>query len=157
MGIYMTPADAENELSPTTLVALFDDGNVGVADDGQVALTIDDAEGLVDASLAVEYPLPLPTLSGGRVDRLLRRVTKLYFRSLAFGRHPEYLQGYGEKESKTALDRADTLMAAVKAAVRELPDMKAAIKPGNIGGIVIDSGLRTFADGPNGENNLGDF
>lgn len=157
MGTYIDEDDAVNELSPTTIIALFDDGNTGTADSGQVDLTIADAEGLFDASIATQYALPLPTLAGGAIDRLIKRACKQYFRALAFGRHPEYLQGYGEKESKASYDRADRLMMSIKSAMQEMPDMKSTKRAANVGGVVYDSGPRTICDSADGTSNGGDF
>jgi hypothetical protein len=161
-GRYIAAADLINRLTPTTYIAIYDDSSnndVTSVNDAAVQLDIDSAEGEVDSYLITEQSLPLPALAGGKIDRLVRLAAIDFAEALAWLRHPEYVRTFGEnKRSAGIWDRANARMRRIKSAIQELPDnVRENGKPGNVGGVVLDTDKRMIVANIDGTSNSGDF
>ena len=161
-GKYITAADLINRLTPQVYLAMFDDDNTGdlsLVNTDAVQLVIDEAEGEVDSYLITENPMPLASLAGGKIDRLVKTGVLDFAQSLSF-RHPEYVKRYGEDPRADGLwGRATDRMKRIRSAIQQLPDIKQQTgqPPANVGGIVTDDGPRTIITSADGTNNSGDF
>lgn len=161
----LTPLiDAEtlrNTVSPEVYVAVFDDTNCGdlaVIDvSGPVTEVIDDANMLVLASLPANYAT-IPDGADTSIPVLLKTAVRLYLRYFTFIRRPEYTRVTGRDESGL-LEYADKIMGRIRAGILQIPpkDNPQHIAPGNLGGIVYESGPRTMVDSADGTFNGGDF
>jgi phage gp36-like protein len=159
-GRYVSSDDLRDRLNPTTYLAIFDDDNAGEGSANPVQLVIDSAEGEVDSYLITENALPLPALTGGKTDRLVKLCALDFAQALSYERHPEYARTFGEDAKKMSIwKRASERMGRIQAARQQLPDVveQAGPKPANVGGIVYDSGPRTITNSLDGTDNGGDF
>jgi hypothetical protein len=161
-GRYISAADLINRLTPTTYISIYDDArnnDVSSVNDAAVQLDIDSAEGEVDSYLITEQPLPLPALIGGKIDRLVKVAALDYAEALAWLRHPEYVRTFGENKRSVGIwERAEKRMRRIKDAVQELPDnVRENGKPGNVGGIILDTDKRMTVANVDGTSNSGDF
>ena len=155
MPRWLTQADIEVALSPQTLVQLTDDDRDGIADAGVIAFVIEEAEAEVEGFLVGKV-----NLDELATDRLLRLCALEFCISFLFRRHPEYVHTFGEHHRTNSLyKRAVDRMNRIQNADQQLPDLARyeAVKPRNVGGIVMDPGHRMFISNPDGSSNSGDF
>jgi len=162
-GRYLTSADLIARINPTTFVAIFDDANTNDPDDVNdvsVLAVIHEAEAEVDSYLITQYPMPLPALVGGAIDRLVKLAALDFAQALAWRRHPEYVRSFGESHRADDLEvRARARMLRIQEAIQQLPDQAElnGQRPRNVGGLVFDDGPRTIIPWPDGTDNGGDF
>lgn len=151
---YWVRADLENALGPKTVMAIFDDENDGTVNDGALVAVQVRSDSIVNSYIATVYPkLTLPLTS---VPDTVKFASLEYGLIFARDRAVEYWSKQGEGEREFRLKEARKNMAELITATRVLYDSPEP-KPATVGGFVTTSGPRTFVDGPNGEDNLGDF
>lgn len=150
---YWTLGELQAFVGAPTVQALLDDDNAGVIDTAALLEIQQLSDGMVDGGLARVFPGPFP-LTQTPAPVLVRQASLLWAKALLFERHPEYVRRYGEGPRKTAEAFLDRLIAA-----REyLTDaLNMSTKPGNVGGLVTDSGPRMTINNADGSSNTGDF
>ena len=158
---FITPALLRTALSPTTYLAIFDDdgtNNVAYVDASDaVKLCISRAHVRVVSYLGNIYNR-IPDGADADIPGLLADAELNYATGIAFDRHPEYVRTFGESERrKAAFDQADMTMKAVRGAMLSITDVPSLEKAANVGGVVIDGGVRVFLPSPDGTTNSGDF
>lgn len=126
-GRYINTTDLIRRLNPKTFLAIYDDEDSGdplQVDDLIVQQDIDSAEGEVDSYLILIGTLPLPTLAGGAIDRLIKTAALDYAEALSFLRHPEYPRTFGENgKSKGLWTIAEKRMERIKKSLQQMPDI----------------------------------
>lgn len=154
---YVTKDDLEGALSPPTVTALFDDDGAGVPNETAVQTVLNRASRRVDSYLARVYVGPFP-VTQTPVPETIKEAALEFAIAFSFERHPEYVHTYGETyRGASRYKRACEIMDRICQGQQEIPDWNLQPKPRNVGGIIISTGPRTIIDGPNGENNGGDF
>lgn len=155
--LYVTKDDLIGALSPSTVTALFDDDGAGVPTESAVQAVLNRASRRVDSYLARVYMGPFP-VTQVPVPQAIMDAALEFAIAFSFERHPEYVHTYGETyRGASRYKRACEIMDRICQGQQEIPDWVLQPKAGNIGGIIINAGPRTIIDGPNGENNGGDF
>lgn len=155
--LYATQEDLESALSPSTVIALFEDTNNGHVDRKAIVAVLNRASRMVDSHLARVYRGPFP-VSQVPVPEIIKAVTIEYAMAFSFERHPEYVHTYGEEyRSKSKFERAESMAERLVTGQLEIPDWTLQPKGGNIGGIILSDGPRTIIDGIDGSSNGGDF
>lgn len=154
---YATQADLENQLSPATVLALFNDQDTGAVHAPAMDAVLTRASSWVDSFLARVYRGPFP-VTQSPVPAAIKDATIEFAIAFAFERHPEYVHTFGEAYRSTArFKRACDMMERICNGLQEIPDWLLQPKSLNIGGVITVSGPRTIIDNPDGTNNGGDF
>jgi hypothetical protein len=163
LGSYITIQDLVNALSPSTVLALFDDQNINIINDPPLVAVVESviarAEAEVNSYLARAYPkLKLPVTQAPQ-SQMLKQAALAFAVPFSFQRHPEYVKTYGDdpRGGMIALKRADEFMERLCTGKQFLNDVPAEPKPSIVGGIVYSPGPRTTIDSPDGTYNGGDF
>lgn len=159
MGIWLNQIDIENALTPSVVLALFDDGNTGSVNGTAIAACIDTGEQEVLSWLIDEYgPAPLSAAVQAQLaaDPALKYAALDYVKAVCFDRHPEYPQGATDaKERKWRYERADARMERYLSGKQRPPTV--ATPPANVGGAYVDNGNRIYVDSSDGTSNSGDY
>lgn len=154
---YITQADLEGALSPATVLALFNDGDLGVVSTTSLLSVLVRASTEVDSYLARVYKGPFP-VTQVPVPAIIKNCTIEFAIAFSFERHPEYVQTYGEQyRGTTRYKRACEMAERLATGLQETPDWVLSPKGQNVGGIIYANGPRTIIDSPNGTSNGGDF
>jgi hypothetical protein len=153
---YIVQADLENALSPSTILAIFEDQNTGAVNTTALNDICARATARVDSWIAAVYDGPFP-ITQSPVPAMCKELALEYGVAFCFERHPEYVRTFGELPRAERWKRADELGLRLQKAVQRMPDYTAQPKPRNVGGIVYDSGPRTIVDSADGTRNGGDF
>jgi len=156
---YVTAEMLRAALSPATYYALLDDDQVGIPEEvdasAAVALVLKRGHARVLARLPTIF-VSLPDAAiPADVPALLQDAELLYCECLSYERHPEYVRQYGGPKGK--LREADEIMERIQAAILQIADNPPQPSPANVGGIVTDSGQRTFLGYKGGVLASGDF
>lgn len=155
--VYATQTDLENSLSPATVLALYNDDNDSQVNAVAIEGVLVRATNWVDSYLATQYLPPFP-VTQTPVPAMIVAAALEFAIAFSFERHPEYVHTYGETfRAATRFKRACEMMDRIVASQQQIPDWVLQPKGKNVGGIINSSGPRTIIDGPNGENNGGDF
>jgi len=155
--VYVTQEDLEQALSPATVLALYNDLNNDSVNPTALEGVLIRATTWVDSYLATQYlgPFPVPQTP---VPMMIKMAALEFAIAFSFERHPEYVLTYGESFRATArFKRACEIMERIISSQQQIPDWALQPKGKNVGGIINSTGPRTIIDGPNGENNGGDF
>jgi len=151
---YWSQQDLEDQLSPATVLAIFDDNNNGTVSGTGLAAVQQRSDQEVDSYLATNYPkltfpvTPVPV--------------QLKWASLEFGivfardRKSEYWAKAEDNERQARLKEARAKMDRFAQGQQYLLATNEP-KPSTVGGIVVDDGRRVIADNPDGTDNAGDF
>lgn len=154
---YLVQDDLESALSPSTVLALYDDENKGVVNQTALNAVLTRASRWVDSYLARVYVGPFP-VSQLPVPEIIKDAAIEFAIAFSFERHPEYVQTYGEQyRAGTRFKRACEMMDRICQGQQEIPDWNLQPKPRNVGGIITSAGPRTIIDSPDGSVNGGDF
>lgn len=156
-AFYITQEDLEAQLSPTTVMRLFDDENTGTANASAINRVLSRACSWVDSFLARVYrgPFPVPQRP---VPQVIIDCALEFAIAFSFERHPEYVATYGESyRADSRFERACAMAERLCNGLQEIPDWVLQPKAGNIGGIVMDNAQRVILDSPDGTRNNGDF
>jgi len=163
VGDYITVADIVNAVSPSTVLALCDDGPIGDINAPEITAVVESvierAEAEVNSYLMRAYPrLTFPVVQDPP-SVMLRQAALLFAIPYMYMRHPEYVKTYGDdvRGGIDAVNDARDFMDRLCTGRQFLFDVPAEPKPSVVGGIYIASGPRTIIDGPNGCYNGGDF
>lgn len=155
------PETLRNTVSPEVYMAVFDDMNTG--DPGLVDQSAAVQEVIDDASVMVVSRLPaiygqVPDGVDTSIPILLKTAIRMYLRYFTFIRRPEYTRVTGREETGM-LEAADSIMAKIQSGIMQIPprDNPPQASPGNIGGIVYESGPRLMTESLDGTSNSGDF
>jgi hypothetical protein len=163
MGDYIGIQDIVNALSPSTVLALYDDANVGDISDAELVARVETviarAEAEVNSYLARAYPKLVLPVTQAPQSQMLKQAALAFAVPFSFQRHPEYVKTYGDdpRGGMTALKRADEFMERLCTGKQFLSDVPAEPKPSIVGGVVYSTGPRTTIDSPDGTYNGGDF
>lgn len=163
LGNYIQLVDISNAVSPTTVLALADDGNTGnIADSGVLAIVesiIARAEAECNSYVVRAYPKLIIPVAQSPLSTMLKQASLMFAIPYLYMRHPEYVKTYGDdvRGGTGAVDNAREFMERLCTGRQFLFDVPAEPKPSVVGGIYISNGPRTIIDGPNGEINSGDF
>lgn len=163
MGSYITINTIVKAISPTTVLALCDDNNIGEIDAPEVIdiveSVIERAEAQVNSFLARAYPaLVFPVVQTPN-SVMLKQASLMFAIPYMYMRHPEYVRTFGDdpRGGSDALKNAIEFMERVCTGMQFLFDVPASPKPSVVGGVFISSGPRTIIDGPGDQRNSGDF
>lgn len=155
--LYADQTDLEGSLSPATVLSLYDDDGLGVVNSQNILKVLNRASRRVDSYLARVYVGPFP-VTQTPVPEAIKEAALEFSIAFSFERHPEYVHTYGETyRGASRYKRALEIMDRICQGQQEIPDWTLQPKPRNVGGVIVSSGPRTIIDGPNGENNGGDF
>jgi len=163
VGAYITLETIVKAISPTTVLALCDDENIGDINSPEVAEVIDEiierAEVEVNSYLMRAYPNLQFPVTQSPLSVMLKQAALNFAIPFCYMRHPEYVRTYGDdvRGGVAALDNARAFMERVCTGQQYLVDVPAQSKPSVVGGVFFANGPRTILDGPNGEYNGGDF
>jgi len=149
---YWDQTALEQLIGKQTVLACFDDNNVGAPDPGslQAVQTLSDRD--VDAALATEFegltfPLEDP-------PNLVVHASLLFGRAYTYERRPEYVKRYGT----SAMDAARAYLEQLISGRKYLTDALGITEtPADVGGAVVDNANRIFVDSPDGTSNAGDY
>lgn len=154
---YITQYDLENALSPDTVLALFNDQNIGAPYMPALLAVLVRASTEVDSYLARVYKGPFP-VAQTPIPEAVKNCALEFAIAFSFERHPEYVHTYGEAyRSTTRYKRACEMAERLATGLQEIPDWNLQPKGQNVGGIIVFAGPRTIIDGIDGTNNGGDF
>jgi len=163
MGEYITLDTIVKAISPTTVLALCDDGNIGDINAPEILEVVEEviarAEAEVNSYLMRAYPnLAFPVIQSP-LSVMLKQAALQFAIPFCYMRHPEYVQQYGDEPrgGAAALDNARAFMERVCTGQQYLFDVPAQPVPSTVGGVYFASGPRTIIDGPCGQYNGGDF
>jgi hypothetical protein len=163
VGEYITLDTIVKAISPTTVIALCDDDNIGDINAPEIAEVVEEiigrAEGQVNSFLMRAYPnLTFPVVQSPK-SAILKQAALMFAIPYMFMRHPEYVRTYGDdvRGGTDALVNACEFMERLCNGQQFLTDVPASPKPSVVGGVYYASGPRTMIDGPCGQSNSGDF
>lgn len=163
MGAYITLDTIVKAISPTTVLALCDDDNIGDINAPEIAAVVEEligrAEAEVNSYLLRAYPnLSFPVVQSP-LSVMLKQAALGFAIPFCYMRHPEYVRTYGDdvKGGTGALDNARAMMERICTGQQYLVDVPAQQKPSTVGGVYFSGGPRTIIDGPDGAYNGGDF
>jgi len=163
VGAYITLETIVKAISPTTVLALCDDDNIGDINAPEIAEVVDEiierAEVEVNSYLMRAYPnLQLPVVQSP-LSAMLKQAALNFAIPFCYMRHPEYVRTYGDdvRGGVGALDNARAFMERVCTGQQYLVDVPVQPKPSVVGGVYFAGGPRTIIDGPCGQYNGGDF
>lgn len=163
MGVYITLDSIVKAISPSTVIALCDDDNIGDINAPEIADVVEEviqrAEGQVNSYLMRAYPkLTFPIVQSPN-SVMLKQAALMFAIPYMYMRHPEYVRQYGDdvRGGVQALDNAMAFMERLCTGQQFLFDVPAEPKPSVVGGVFYAGGPRTIIDGPCGQINSGDF
>ena len=156
---WLCQADLEGATSKATVIACFDDANLGAGslDDQAICSIIDRAEQETLSWLAGEYgppPIPATTLAMLAQDSFLKNAALEFAVIFMLEKHPEYVRSDGKvlgERMKRAVARMERIVQA-----RQQPPTVAQ-RPANVGGVAVDNGNRIYVDNADGTRNSGDY
>lgn len=155
--LYLTQQKLEYNLSPGTVLALYDDQQNGTVYQPALEEVLNRASRWVDSFLSRVYVGPFP-VTQTPVPEVIVQCTLEFAVSFSFERHPEYVHTYGEAyRSTTRFKRACEMAERLCNGMQEIPDWILQPKPRNVGGIITSAGPRTIINDPDGTDNGGDF
>ncbi len=163
MGAYITLENIVKAISPTTVLALLDDDNIGDLNAPEILAIADEiierAEVEVNSYLVRAYPRLVFPVTQSPLSAMLKQAALQFAIPFCYMRHPEYVRTYGDdvRGGTGALDNARALMERLCTGQQYLVDVPASPKPSVVGGVYFSGGPRTIIDGPNGQCNGGDF
>lgn len=155
--IWLSRADLENATSFASVIACFDDNNVGTALPAAVSQIIDRAEQEVLSWLVDEFgppPFAASTLTQLAGDHFLKYCALEYAVALMVDRRPEYFLS-NRDDIKARMARADARMERVLQSRQRPPTVTK--PPANVGGVSVDNAARIMVDSPDGTYNGGDY
>jgi len=163
VGAYITLDTIVKAISPTTVLALCDDDNIGDINAPEIAAIVEEiierAEVEVNSYLMRAYPKLTFPIVQSPISVMLKQAALQFAIPFCYMRHPEYVRTYGDdaRGGVGALDNARAFMERVCTGQQYLVDVPAEQKPSVVGGVYFSGGPRTIIDGPNGQFNGGDF
>ena len=154
-------ADLRARLGLETYIALFD--RVNAFDRGTGTATTEMTEGVNSvlrgatartyAWLPINYKIVPPP---DPVPELLVELGLMYGEALAWKRNPDYLNAMKMGPSvENMLKLADQMGARIQSAILQMPDN--AEVPANVGGIIVDDGMKFMITDKDGNNNGAGF
>jgi hypothetical protein len=153
---YITVAELQASMSPTSFATIFDDDNDSVTEDATVDAAIERASALVDAWISPVYAGPFP-ITQTPVPAMIRELTIQYALAFAYQRRPDYTRTLesGDANERERWDRADAMGERLQKAILrivELPNPANVGSTVHVGGAEVSSGevVRVFDD-------MGDF
>jgi uncharacterized protein DUF1320 len=163
VGDYITLDNIVKAISPTTVLALCDDDNIGDINAPEILEVVEEviarAEAEVNSYLMRAYPLLTFPVVQSPLSVMLKQAALQFAIPFLYMRHPEYVRTYGDEPrgGVNALDNARAFMERVCTGQQYLFDVPSEPKPATVGGVWFAYGPRTIIDGPNGQINGGDF
>lgn len=148
---YWDQSQLEQFIGKATVLACFDDNNVGYADPGAIAIVQMLSDAKVDGALATEYETSYPIQAP---PALVVKCSLFWAKYFAYQRRPEYVKVYGKEPFDTAKSETDQLVNAREYLTDALGIQQ---KPSNVGGVFIDNGPRIYVDSADGTRNSGDY
>lgn len=162
MGLFTTPQNLVDTLSPGTFLAYFDDNNTGnvatVMAGTAVGQVLASAHAMVLSYLIRIYPTMPPELPAP-VSNLLSTAELQFAQALTMDRHPEFSATLG-KTRDSHWTAATTLMENIADAKQEIApndNPPPGESPATDGGLIYDNGPRMLTDADDGTDALGDF
>lgn len=157
--IWLAQSDLEAATSVEAVRACCDDANVGSPDPRNVAMVIRRAEQAVLSWLSEYGPPPYSpeVLMQLGADDFLQSVALDYAVAFMFDRHPEYARSVRNDDSAGRFKACEAQMERILDS-RQRPTT-VQVAPANVGGVVVDGGVRAYVDSPGGRpgGNAGDY
>jgi hypothetical protein len=159
MGQLIQPMDLQAAITPTVVLALFDDQSTGTPDPVAMAEVLDQAEAEVLSYLVGHYPTnPLPPSLIN--DPLLKRSALDFAIVFAYERHPEYTRTVGESSRvETRFQRATARMQRIQSAMQQPAQTNSPVQVRNPtgGGPGLTAEPSITLNRPDGTSGMGDF
>ena len=140
---FNSQTDLQNALNPTTFVEIFDDGNNGVVEPNNPAVTfvLQRAHAEVMSYMARIYGV-MPAEPPASTSMLLESAEIDYAIALSYERHPEYVRTFGAEKRSDRWMRAEKKMERIAIALqsdrahRRYPH--GSLTPRNVGGLIYE-------------------